>query len=211
MEAPPVRLAGTVLDRKQHICAFFNSDVEEYRALLPFAREGIEQGDRVVHLLDPTQREPRRARFQEAGIDVDAAERTGQLDLRPWQEAYLQDNCFDQDRMLALIESFLSSGRDLGFGRTRLWANMEWALEDCPGVEQLVEYESRLNHLLPQFGDPVCCTYDLARFDATVVMDILRTHPMVLVGGILAENPYYVEPEVMLQELAARKARKSPR
>ena len=65
---------------------------------------------------------------------------------------------------------------------------MEWALEDRPGVSDIVEYETRLNFVLPKYDDAVCCTYDLARFGATVVMDILRTHPMVIVGGILMDQ-----------------------
>lgn len=35
-------------------------------------------------------------------------------------------------------------------------------------------------------------------------MDIMRTHPMVIIGGILQENPFFVPPEVMLKELHAR-------
>jgi hypothetical protein len=37
-------------------------------------------------------------------------------------------------------------------------------------------------------------------------MDIMRTHPQVIVGGILQENPFYVAPEQFLQELRARDA-----
>jgi hypothetical protein len=29
----------------------------------------------------------------------------------------------------------------------------------------------------------------LAKFSAAIVMDVLRTHPQVIVGGILRENP----------------------
>jgi hypothetical protein len=68
---------------------------------------------------------------------------------------------FDQDAMLAPIQEVLKEGRSSGFGMTRLWANMEWALEDLPGVDQIVEYETRLNHVLPKYDDVVVCTYDL--------------------------------------------------
>ena len=101
---------------------------------------------------------------------------------------------------------------DLGCGPgklTRLVANMEWALEDLPGVHDIVEYETRLNHVLPAYHDPVVCTYDLSRFDASVVIDIMRTHPMVIVGGILQENPFYVPPDEMLKELKERAAQKA--
>jgi MEDS: MEthanogen/methylotroph, DcmR Sensory domain len=105
--------------------------------------------------------------------------------------------------MLALVEELLGK-RKHEFGLIRLWANMEWSLEDFPGVDDIVEYECRLNEITARFEDVVVCTYDLNRFSATVVMDILRTHPQVIVGGILQENPFYVPPEQFLQELRAR-------
>ena len=35
-----VHLAGSVLDRARHVCAFFHSKEEEYRVLLPFIGAG---------------------------------------------------------------------------------------------------------------------------------------------------------------------------
>ena len=40
-------------------------------------------------------------------------------------------------------------------------------------------------------------------------MDILRTHPMVIIGGILQENAFFVPPDEFLQELRERKARRT--
>ena len=40
-------------------------------------------------------------------------------------------------------------------------------------------------------------------------MDIMRTHPMVIVGGILQENPFFVPPDEFLEELRLRKARRA--
>jgi len=37
------------------------------------------------------------------------------------------------------------------------------------------------------------------------VMDILRVHPVVIVGGVLQENPFFVPPEQFLLELQERK------
>jgi hypothetical protein len=46
----------------------------------------------------------------------------------------------------------------------------------------------------------------VARFGAKVVMDILRTHPMVIIGGTLRENPFFVPPDEFLRELRERTA-----
>ena len=151
-----VHLAGTVLERSRHVCAFFHSKEEEYQTLLPFVVEGFAQGDRAFHVVDPRHREEHRERLVAAGVPVDAAEQRGQLEVRRWEDAYLQDGHFDQQRMLALIEQVLTGGKQAGFPLTRLVANMEWALEDRPGVDDIVEYETRLNYILPRYDDAVC-------------------------------------------------------
>jgi hypothetical protein len=81
---------------------------------------------------------------------------------------------------------------------------MEWALGEFPGVEDLVEYETRINDFLPRYDDLVVCAYDLSRFGAGVMMDVLRTHPLVIIGGFLQENPFFVPPDELLRELRAR-------
>ena len=151
----PIRFAGSVLGAQRHICAFFHSPDEEYRVLQPFIKEGFERGEKAFHIVDPKLREEHLRRLESVGIDVAAAEQSGQFELRNWADAYLRDGHFDQDKMMALLQAVLEGGRQQGFPLTRLVAHMEWALEDRPGVNDLVEYETRLNYLLPRYPDPV--------------------------------------------------------
>ncbi len=199
-----VNLAGALLRGSCHACAFFHSKEEEYDVLMPFIIEGLKHGDRAVHIVDPAGRHAHRERLAREGVDVASAEQRGQLEVLSWQEAYIKDGHFDQYRMIDTIKEALRPRAEAPGRLTRLVANMEWALEDLPGVNDIVEYETRLNEVLPHYHDPVVCTYDLSRFDASVVMDILRTHPMVIIGGNLQENPFYVPPAEMLKELQAR-------
>jgi hypothetical protein len=196
-----VRLAGMELERPCHACAFFHSRDEEYRVLLPFAQEGFERGEKGFHIVDPQHRQERLQRLAQLGIDVREAELKGLIEVRTWENAHLRQGRFDQYAMLALVEEVLSSGKADGFGLTRFWANMEWALEDFPGVYDLVEYETRLNYLLPKHDDVVVCTYDLTKFSANVVINILRTHPTVIIGEILQPNPFFVPPDEFLREV----------
>jgi len=41
-------------------------------------------------------------------------------------------------------------------------------------------------------------------------MDILRTHPMVIIGGILQQNPFFVPPDEFLRELRERAGQNRP-
>ncbi|MEP6984203.1 MAG: MEDS domain-containing protein [Chloroflexota bacterium] len=190
-----------------HICAFFHSQEEEYQIMMPFIKEGIERGEKAFHIIAPNLQANHLQRLRNVGLDPDELERRKQLEIRVWEKAYLRSNgSFDLNDMLALIQEVLTEGKREGFPLTRLIAHMEWSLEDRPGVKDIVEYESRLNHILPQFQDPVICVYDLAQFGAATVIEILRTHPMVIIGGILQENPFYVDPDDYLRELQTHKA-----
>jgi hypothetical protein len=151
----PISLAGARLERTRHVCAFFNSPDEEYPVLLPFIKEGIDNGEKAFHIVDPKLQQDHLDRLQGAGIDAAEAQRSGQLEIRIWEEAYLRGGHFDQNAMLTLIEAVLTGGKTEGFPLTRLVAHMEWALEDRPGVHDIIEYETRLNFILPKYDDPV--------------------------------------------------------
>ena len=115
-----------------------------------------DDGDRAFHIVKDDHRGEHRRVLEAEGIPVSDAERNGQLEIRRWEDAYLIDGHFDQYRMLALIEEVLREGKTRGYPLTRLVANMEWALEDRPGVSDIVEYETRLNYVLPRYDDAVC-------------------------------------------------------
>src|SRR3979490_1967925 len=163
-ESHSVQLAGGNLGGQRHICAFFNSIDEEHRVLRSFIKDGFDRGEKAFHVVDPERREEHLKRLAEAGINVHRAIDSGQLEVRRWQDAYLRGDHFDQNAMLAMIEEVLQSAGTAGYPLTRLVAHMEWALLDKPGVDNLVEYETRLNYLLPKYDDPVGCTHERATF-----------------------------------------------
>lgn len=196
-----VKIAGRTLQRSAHVCVFFNSDEEKYRTLLPYIKDGIEAGDKTIHLLDPHGIQAHICCMKAAGIDTDKATASKQLEVFPWHETYLLGGRFDATRMIDTIAAVMDKSRDDGYGLTRFIGGMEWALLDRPGVTEIVEYESRVNRLFARYDMVAICAYDLRRHKASVVMDVLRTHPFVIIAGMLQENPFYVPPEDFVEEL----------
>jgi hypothetical protein len=199
---PPIHFAGSELGGRHHICAFFRSPEEEYRVLLPFIKEGFERGEKAFHVVDPELRDAHRRRLESAGIDVASVEEHGQFELLDWNQYYFPDGEFDEARMMAKWDTVLEGAVRMGYPRTRVIAHLEWFQRD---VNVLLQYEAKFN-LVPRDRDPVICTYDLSRHSGSFILDVLRTHPMIIVGGILQENPFYVPAEQFLEELRQRRA-----
>lgn len=202
----PILLAGSQLDETRHVCAFFNSDEEEYRVLLPFIKDGFERGDKAIHVVNPDQRHDHLQRLAAVGIDSMSAEQSGQLEVRINTEAYLRDGRFDQHRMLTAFEQMASGNANGGFPLSRICCRMDWVVEGRSYVDDVVEFESRVNEVWRRHDDAVICTYHLGKFGGETVVDIMRTHPMIIIGGILLRNPFFVPPEDFLRELRERRA-----
>lgn len=199
-------LAGTTLDRYYHVCAFFDSRDDEYAVLAPFYREGIDWGEKAVHIVDPALRQDHRRRLRDAGIDVERCESCGQLEVLSWEDVYMEGGTFDPEQMLATIDHAIAAGLKAGFPRVRAVGNMAWACADQPGSEKLIAYENRVNEVLARTRQPAVCVYDMAKLSGALLMDILRAHPLTLVNGVVHDNPFFTPPEQMLAEVRARTA-----
>lgn len=205
----PIPFGGSQLGESRHVCAFFNNDEEEYRVLLPFIKDGFEHGDKAIHVVNPDKREDHLQRLAAVGIDTASAQKTGQFELKINTEAYLRDGRFDQDRMLESFEQIATSNAAGEFPRSRIVCRMDWAAQGDSYLNDLVEFESRVNDVWERHEDAVICTYHLGQFGGDAVIDMMRTHPMVIIGGILYHNPFFVQPEAFLRELRRRNAKRN--
>ena len=197
-------LAGTALDAF-HVCAFFNSKEEEYEVLCPYFQEGIAQGEKNLHIVNPAYLGKHRDQLKAGGVDVDHCESCGQLEVVSWDDAYFDESgSFDKDRMLAVVDQLTGSGREAGFSRLRIMGNMDWAVADTPGVDSLIQYEAEVNEVLARNQQPAICVYDISKLTGAMMMNLLRTHPLTLINGVIQENAFYTPPAKMLEELRPR-------
>lgn len=201
-----VTLCGEPLHGLQHICAFFDSREEQYDILNPYFREGLDTGDEVVTMVESAFRAEHVHRMAQGGVDVDKALARGQLKVVSSEDAYLKDNVFTVDRMYAMLKDVLCGAVDGPYKAVRTMGDMEWALRNLPGTDELIVYEARVNLLAPQHDCTLLCAYDVNRFSGRIIADVLATHSHVLMNGKIHENPYFLEPVTYLHKLALRKS-----
>lgn len=204
----PVHLCGAALDHRAHVCAFFNNADEKYRALLPFIVEGLELRQKNFQTVDPLLRNEHCERLTSAGVDIETVLWNGQFELHDWTNTHLLRGEFDPHKTIALFQDAVDNALREGFPLTRFVTDMGWALEAGLDANALLAYEAAANTAWTSKDgpvNPVICTYDLSRFTADIIVDVMRTHPMVIIGGLIRENPFFVPPEEFLEELRGRK------
>jgi hypothetical protein len=96
--------------------------------------------------------------------------------------------------MLAYWGEAAAATGEEGFSLIRATGEMPSVLDHPAGRAEFFRYEAKLNEVIPTYPEVILCLYDLERWGAGVLMDALRTHPMVVVDGMVHDNPYYVEP-----------------
>lgn len=194
-------LPGVTMEVGDHICAFYRGDQDRDSILLPYLRSGLEAGHNCICVLDRSEPEVIWAALGDHGAD------SKHLSLLRSEQSYLLGGRFSPEDMLAFWDRAARAACDTdGFVLIRAVGEMTWALRDLPGVDSLVSYEAQLNRFLPKYPQTILCLYDLEQFNhGEILIDILRTHPKVLMSGMVIDNPWYVEPD----EFLARGARSS--
>ena len=98
-----------------------------------------------------------------------------------------------EDMMSFLAESVNAAiGED--FDLLRADGEMSWVLPAPPGAADLFIYESALNDAVEEMPAILMCLYDLQKFGADMLVEVLRTHPKVLLDRTVIDNPHYVHP-----------------
>lgn len=183
-----------------HLCLIYDTPGEQMAAIIPFFQQGIERNEFCVYISDDlTQDEIHRA-FETAGIDLQAWIDRGAFLFATKREAYLKSGTFDPHAMLEFLKSATEKAADDGFSAIRITGEMTWALGDECGCDRLIEYESLVNDYFPGSKALAICQYSRSRFRPEIIRDVLRTHPIAIIGDQVCPNLFYDSPGMVPTE-----------
>lgn len=197
----PILPAIAHMEVGDHYCGIYKSDEEHRRIIIDFVRQGIERKEKMIYLVNLQTVAQLEDMLKNAGVAVSEVTAKGQLVIMTAKGAYLSEGQFDPVKMIALLREETDKAVAEGYTALRATGEMTWALAGAPGCERLIEYEAMLNNFFPNNRCYGICQYDRRRFDSEMILDILHTHPRVLVGqqGYDNERMYYVPPELFLE------------
>jgi DNA-binding CsgD family transcriptional regulator len=178
-----------------HMCALYSGPAERDRLLFPFLREGIREGDKCLCLIDDAEVASSVRDQVEGQPGGDQPPRSEQLDVSRTSDAYLESGRFSAEHMRSFLSGRMMPAAESDFPMLRAAGEMSWVLLPQPGgADDLFVYESAVNKIVDDKPAVFLCMYDLDRFGISMLVDVLKTHPKVLLDGMVLDNPHYLTP-----------------
>ena len=175
-----------------HLCALYSGPDERDRLLLPFLQAGMRDGDKCLCLVDEVPPATVRDQLEGAGA-APQPQRAEQLNIDIASSVYLQAGQFSAERMVSFLARSLSEATE-EFPLLRAAGEMSWVLPMPGGADDFFVYESAVNEIVEDAPAIFMCLYDLRRFSAQMLVDVLHTHPQVLLDDRVIDNPHYRKP-----------------
>lgn len=194
-------IAGLEAEPGDHICALFSGERERDQILIPFLRAGLASGDKCICVVDGTDPAEIVAALGPAG-EAAASAAGKQLEVIRSCDMYLRSGRFLADEVIGTWKAVIADAMYAGqFDVVR--AAETWSRRDVvPDINELMLLESEMNRYLSLYPQVIVCLYDIDRFGGGALMNLVKTHPRMLVGGVVIENPYLLTPdEVVIKEV----------
>jgi hypothetical protein len=196
--SPGIALGVSGLEAQvgDHICGLYAGQSQRDQVVIPFLEAGLTAGDKCICVFDET--DPATI-FKNLGHNVaTSASAAPQLEVIRAADLYLRSGRFCADEIIGAWKAAIADA--MYDGRFDLVRAVEtWSRRDVvPDMHELLLLESEMNRYLPLYPQVVVCLYDIDRFGAGIIVNLLKTHPRMLIGGMLIENPYYMTPDELL-------------
>jgi signal transduction histidine kinase len=186
------------LKQGDHVCSVYENTAEQLAVAVPFISDGLARGERCVYITDDHTIEEIAHALEAAGVDVEQERQRGALWLLSREDIYLRGGEFLPLAIIDFIRQAEAQALADGFSGLRLTGEMTWALLPEPGYYRLIDYEALLNQSPANSKSVILCQYNRSRLDAPCIHDVLRTHPLAILGDQICSNPYYEPPEMIL-------------
>ncbi|MGH3318401.1 MAG: MEDS domain-containing protein [Nocardioidaceae bacterium] len=178
-----------------HICSMHTSTERRDEVLVPYLRDGLVAGHKcVAALTDPDFSDLQARLGSRAEVDRWLASR--QLQLLGVHDRVTSPETPSVTKMIEFWESAQSPIADSGgYEFVRYAAEADWWLPQVASVSQVLQFEAILNRLSARYCASTLCMYDVRSLDGALMIDLVSTHPKLIIDGVSVRNPAYLPPQ----------------
>jgi hypothetical protein len=197
-----------------HICQLYSKVNEIPKVTAHLMRVGLSLSEKCLFAAAPSQVKEFREELEKLQFDVDALIARGQLVLYEEREMLLATGKrFDPYALLSSHQTFIAQALREGWLAVRISIDMTWLSKDIAVPEQILKYEAASDAVFTFQNAPIIALmhYDHSKLLPSLVVEMLKLHPIAVVGKYIKRNPYYLNSEqYMLKILRINKEKNGP-
>lgn len=195
-----------------HICQLYSKVTEIPKVTAHLMRVGLSLSEKCMFVAAPAQVKEFREELHKLHVDVDKLLESGQLVLHEEREPFLAANGkrFDPYFLLSSHQTFIAQALREGWQAVRISIDMTWLAKDIATPEQVLKYEAASDAVFTFQNAPIIALmhYDHSKLLPSLVVEMLKLHPISVVGKYIKRNPFYLNSEqYMLKILRINKDR----
>ena len=175
-----------------HAGHVYESREEQLDVSAAFFRASLLERLRCVYVHDQRDDDAAAQGLARAGLDVSAAMAEAAFQMADRQLLPSSPGELEVEGLLAFMRKVVGDAAADGYVGVRGVGDMAWTITSDPAHERLAEYESLVTGAVSSLPAAVLCQYDRHRFDDVALFDVICTHPWLVIGGTLCQNPYFV-------------------
>jgi PAS domain S-box-containing protein len=163
-----------------HFCQFYRTRQDLVDILVPYFKAGLENNEFCMWITsEPLEAAEAQDAMRRVVFNFDEYLRKGQIEIIPYDEWYVLEGTFNDDRVLAGWVSKLEQALNKGYAGLRLTGNTFWLERNH--WQDFTEYEARINDVIGKYRMLALCTYSLNKCDAAAVIDVVKNHQFALI------------------------------
>lgn len=179
-----------------HICVIYSDPAERDALVGPYLRTALRSGDKCICVLDTADKAEVLATIGDEDLDVASCTESRQLELLRSADTFLRSGRFSAMDSIGFWKTAVAGAMNSArYPHVRAIGDWSETMREAPGGRELAQFELELNRMLSLYPQVMMCMYDLGCFDGSFLVDVVSTHPKVLVDGTVIENPYFLKPE----------------
>ena len=189
-----------------HICQFYNQPSETAHTAGPLMRDGLRVSDKCYFAAPPERLNEVRRALRTSHFDVEAATESGQLQLVGDREELLANGRFDPYHLLSTHQALIARSLAEGWQLVRAVVDMGWLMQGVSTPEQILKYEAAADAVFTFQSRPIVALlqYNYSELPGELVVELLKLHPIAVVGRFIKRNPYYVNAEEYMVRIIRR-------
>ena len=174
-----------------HICAVFDDRDQQMEVMGQFVSIGLRASQRCVWVGRSASADRLRRALEDMGGDLATLDVSNQLVFISDVAFYMEGGMFEPQRTLDLIGTLLADGQRAGYGTMRVVNDVSWLRDQRLEAERWEQFEVQLTHDVSGLPLVMVCQYDKTQLSGEMIVAAFRTHPVVILGDTVHENPFY--------------------